>query len=269
MTPGTMLSWIAQMAGEDLVAVSEQHLARVAQPRDARGGSVAVIPVVGGLMARGMHGSFGGYPGMDSLRARIDAAARNPEVASIVLDIDSPGGTVSGTAETAASVAAAAQRKPVVAVANSLAASAAYWIGSQATEFVMAPNSLAGSIGVLAIHQNVAKLFERMGVETSVMRSGPRKAEGHPFGPLDDAARDAIQARVDEAAGVFLDAVAKGRKMTRKQAQERFGDGRVMSAREALSTGLADREATLDEVVAGLRAGTGRAWARRSALAFA
>ncbi len=154
-------------------------------------------------------------------------------------------------------------------MANSLAASAAYWIASQASEVVMAPNALAGSIGVLAIHQNVSKLYERMGVETTVMRSGPRKAEGHPFGPLDDAAREAIQARVDEAAQAFIGAVAAGRKITPKQAQERFGDGRVMSVREALSTGLADREATLDEVVAGLRAGTGRAWRRRAAFAFA
>jgi capsid assembly protease len=269
MNPETMLSLIAYLAGEDLVAVSEQHLARSVQPREAKGGAVAVIPIVGGLMARSMQSWFGTFPGMDALRARIDAAARNPEVASIVLDIDSPGGTVAGTAETAAAVAAAAQRKPVVAVANSLAASAAYWIASQASEVVMAPNAMAGSIGVLAIHQNVSKLYERMGVETTVMRSGARKAEGHPFGPLDDAAREAIQARVDEAAGAFIAAVASGRKMTPKQAQERFGDGRVMSAREALSTGLADREATLDEVVAGLRAGTGRAWRRRAAFAFA
>lgn len=269
MNPEMMLALVAHLAGEDLVAVSEPHLARITAPRETKGGAVAVISITGALMPRSMSGWFGTVPGMDGLRSRIDAAARNPDVAAIVLDIDSPGGTVAGTAETAASVSAAAATKPVVAVANSLAASAAYWIASQATEVVLAPNALVGSIGVLAIHQNVAKLYERMGVETTVVRSGDRKAEGHPFGPLDETARAAIQGRVDEAASAFLDAVASGRKINRKAAQERFGDGRVFGVREALESGLADRAATLDEVVTALSAGKGRAWRRRSALAFA
>lgn len=268
MNPETMLSLIGSLAGEGLVAVSEAHLARAAAAKQDRGGAVQVIPVSGPMLPRSISGWFGTIAGMDVLRQRIEGAARNPDVAAIVLDIDSPGGTVAGTAETAAVVAAAAQQKPVVAVANSLMASAAYWIGSQATEVVMAPHSDAGSVGVVAMHANVARMYERLGVEMTVIRSGPRKAEGHPFGPLDEAAREAIQARVDDAAGAFLDAVAAGRRMGRKTAQDRFGAGHVMGAREAVESGLADRMATLDEVVAGLAAGKGKVWRRRSAVVF-
>lgn len=277
---------LAQLAAEPVVALSMAHLARTSPPRDdSRRGMVAIIPVTGALMPRSWRSTFGAFPGMDTLRSRIDAAARNPEVASIVLDIDSPGGTVAGTAETAAAVAAAAQRKPVVAVANSLAASAAYWIASQASEVVMAPNALAGSVGVLAIHQNVAGMMDRLGVSTTVLRSGARKAEGNPFGPLDATARAAMQARIDEAASGFLDAVATGRRMSQRAARDRFGDGRVMAEREALATGLADRVATLDAVIADLAAGklpmrhrarafdsapggVARQWLQRSATAF-
>lgn len=274
MTPEQLLALLAALAGDDLLAVSESHLIRAASgPREAPAsapGRVAVVPILGAMSARSYRTYFGAVEGMDSLRARIAAAARDGNVSAIVLDIDSPGGTVAGAAETASAVAAAAKIKPVVAVANSVAASAAYWIGSQASEFVVAPNAIVGSIGVMAVHQNVAKALDRMGVETTLIRSGGRKAEGHPFGPLDDAARAALQARVDEAAASFLDAVAQGRRLSASTARERFGDGRAMGAAEAVASGLADRVATLEATIASLAAGSAkRAPGRRSALAFA
>lgn len=268
MHPDQFIAMLAALAGDDLIAVSEPHLARTSPSREARGGAVSVIPVTGVLMPRGGSSWFGSWQGMDALRQRIATAAADPNVASIVLDMDSPGGTVAGTAETAAAVASAAERKPVVAVANTLAASAAFWIASQASEVVLAPNALVGSIGVVAVHQDLSKAFERMGVTTTFIASGARKAEGNPFQPLSDDAKAAMQARVDEAAGAFIDAVAAGRKMSPKAVREKAGDGRVLGTREAVDLGLADRVATLDEVVAGLAAGRGRVWRRRSALPF-
>lgn len=271
MTPKELLAMLAGLAGDEILAVSERHLdaaARAGQGAQPDRGAVAIIPVTGALSARGYRSFFGTVEGMAALRARLASAAKDPNVSAIVLDIDSPGGTVAGTSETAAAVAAAREAKPVVAIANGLAASAAYWIGSQATEFVMAPNSMAGSIGVLSVHLNWAKAYADAGVEPTMIRSGARKAEGHPWGPLDDTARAAIQARVDEAFVSFIDAVAAGRRMSAKAARDKFGDGRVLGAEEAVSTGLADRIATLDAVVADLSAGKKRAWGRRSAIAF-
>lgn len=271
MTPELITALLAQMSGEDVLAVSEQHLARASAPRETPpAGSVRIIPVIGALSARGMQGWFGRIAGMDDLRREISAAAGNDEVSAIVLDIDSPGGSVAGTQETGEAVAAAAARKPVVAVANSLAASAAYWIGAQASEFVVTPGSISGSIGVIAMHQNAARMLERIGLEVTLIRSGERKAEGHPFGPLNEVARESLQARVDAAAGEFYAAVAQGRKLGVKTVKDRFGSGATFTASEAVANGLADRQASLAQVVAELSAGKSRVMRRRySALAFA
>ncbi len=270
MNPDLLLALIAHLAADDLLSVSEQHVARVAQPREpSRRGTVAVIPVLGPLMGRSASSWFGRIEGMDVLRQRIDAAAANADVSAIVLDIDSPGGSVAGTAETADSVARAAAIKPVIAVANSLAASAAYWIAAQASEVVMTPAALTGSVGVMQIHQNLGKAMERVGVEMTMITSGARKAEANPFGPLSDVAKAAMQARVDEAAQAFYGAVASGRKLSLKVVKERAGDGQVFTSSEAVTAGLADRIATLDQVIADLSTGKAKAFRRRSALAFA
>jgi ClpP class serine protease len=118
---------------------------------------IALISVQGGLTPRGSW--FGSS--LDGLRSQIRRAANDADVAAIVLDIDSPGSTVAGTMETAAEVKAATTQKPVIAIANTLTASAAYWIGSQASEFVMAPSADVGSIGAMIPHQDVSGMLEQ------------------------------------------------------------------------------------------------------------
>lgn len=270
MTPEALTSLLSLLAGEGALALDTETLAREPSGRAPKpGGPVAVIALSGVLTPKGSRSFFGSSEGMDGFRARLVGAARNPDIASIVIAIDSPGGTVAGTPETAAAVRAAAAIKPVVALADGLAASAAYWIGSQATELVVSPSGDVGSIGVIGVHQSVAKLYERMGVETTLVTAGRFKGEGNPFQPLGEDAKAAMQARVDEAYGQFVADVARGRKVDAKAVREGFGQGRVVGARAALAEGMVDRIATLDEVVAGLAAGRGKAWQRRSALAFA
>lgn len=259
-------------ASLDALALSLDALAlmsaRPAAPARSRG-RVATLPLTGVLSARAGRVGFFPAAGMDAFRASLRQAADDKDVAAIVLDIDSPGGTVDGTAETAAAVAAAAAKKPVIAVANALACSAACWIAAQANEFVMAPHAVTGSIGVIAMHTDMSAFYrEKMGVNVTLIRSGARKAEGDPYNPLSDQARLGLEAMVQSATADFLSAIAVGRRMSIKAATERFADGRAMLAEEALSTGLADRVATLEAVVAGLAQGKGKAFARRSSLAF-
>lgn len=228
--------------------------------------SVAVVPVYGPLTQRG---SWYGTS-MDLMRARIGALAADASIGSIVLDIDSPGGTVAGTAEAAAAVRAAAAQKPVIAVANTLAASAAYWIGSQASEFVIAPSGDVGSIGVMAMHQDISGWLEQNGIKMTMIRSSqsPLKNEANPFSPLGDDAAAFLQSRVDESGDQFVKAVAAGRRVSQTKVREDFGQGRVFGAQAAVARGMADRIATLDDVVAGLAKKAGAAPRRRSALAF-
>lgn len=233
----------------------------------ARQGRIAVLPIAGPLLPRGGTSWFGAWRGMDSIRAQLGALAADSDVTAIVLDIDSPGGTVAGAAETAAAVAAAASKKKVIAVANPQAASAAYWIGSQASEFVAAPGAEVGSIGVLSMHADVSQALQQAGVTMSVIRSAKFKGEGMPFSPLSDDARAFMQSRVDEAHGDFVRAVAAGRRTTQADVKDNFGEGRTVSATSAVKAGMADRIATLDSVIAGLTQPRAQQ-RRRSALAF-
>lgn len=263
-------------AFDPALAICEDQLARFLvrtadaaaadDPPPSRQGRIAVMPISGPLLPRGGASFFGSWRGMDSMRAQLAMLAADPDVTAIVLDIDSPGGTVAGTAETAAAVRDAASKKKVIAVANPLATSAAYWIGSQASEFVAAPGADVGSVGVVAMHVDMSKALADAGVNVSIIRSAPYKYEGHAFAPLSDDARAFMQGRVDAVHGDFVRDVAAGRGTTQTSVRENFGEGRVVSAAAAAKRGMVDRIATLDSVIAALAAP--RPSRRRSAAAF-
>ena len=197
---------------------------------------VAIIPLQGVLMPKGGVDWFGAWQGMDQTRAQIEAAADHPDVGAIVLDVDSPGGAVTGTMETAATVRAAAAQKKVVAVVDSLAASAAYWIASQASRMVATPSSDVGSIGVYSVHNDYSNMLRNAGVNTTIIKSSasPYKAEGNPYEPLSDEAKAHAQQRIDESHGHFVRDVAQGRGATQTAVRETFGQGRVVDARQGL-----------------------------------
>ncbi|WP_166295316.1 S49 family peptidase [Bradyrhizobium sp. 2S1] len=160
----------------------------------------------------------------------------------------------SGTVEAATAVAAAAAKKPVVAIANTLAASAAYWIASQAGELVMTPSADVGSIGAMIMHQDISGWLDQVGIKMTIVRSeqSPNKNEAHPFAPLSDEARAYLQGRANEAGADFVKAVASGRRVSQTKVREEFGQGRMVGAREAVARGMADRIATLDQVIGGM-----------------
>lgn len=228
--------------------------------------SIAVIPVRGTIIPRGgMFVESSGAISAERLTAQIREALQNPAVASIVLDIDSPGGQVNGVAELADEIYSARGQKPIIGVANHLAASAAYWIGSAAGELVVTPTGEVGSIGVFAAHQDRSGEADREGVRTTYISAGKYKTEGNPYEPLTDEARAAIQERVDDYYGLFVRAVARNRGVKAQDVRDGFGEGRVVGARKALELGMVDRIDTLDGVVARLSRPQGQA--RRAARA--
>ncbi len=268
-----MIDLLAILVAESnggLLCVDETRLAQAPAKRSVSGPkAVAVVPIMGVLMPRTRETWFGTIYGMDRIRAQLAQAVNNPEIGSIMLLIDSPGGTVMGTPETAAAVRAAAEAKPVIAFADGLAASAAYYIGSQATEFVATASADVGSIGVLAVHQSYAKMLDRAGIETTVIRSVDYKGEGNPYEPLSPDALAFRQQQADEAHTAFVQAVAAGRKVSEKRVREDFGKGRALSAQQAAEVGMIDRIASFDEVMAGMTLGRGRAFRpRRTAFHF-
>lgn len=231
-------------------------------------GSVAVLPIFGTVIPRAdAFSDISGGTSLERTSARFRQALEDPSVGSILLDIDSPGGSVYGVQEFAQEIYAARGRKKVVAIADALAASAAYWIGSAAEQFVVTPSGEVGSIGVVAMHVDYSEHLKTEGVKVTYVHAGEHKVEGNQAEPLGDEARAFIQQRVDEYYEAFVGAVARNRGVTKAKVLKEFGQGRVYGADQAKAAGMVDRIAPLAEVIRGLqpRARTNRAAASAEA----
>jgi signal peptide peptidase SppA len=232
-----------------------------------RGTSVAVLPLYGVLVPRPMFGGLIGQTPLTQFSAVFRDLLDNPDVGSIIIDVDSPGGMMDGVPELAAEIRDARNRKPIIAIANTMAASAAYWIGAQADEFVASPSAMLGSIGVFAAHIDISAAQQKLGIKTTLISGGKYKTETSPFAPLTDEARVAIQERVDHFHGMFVSDVAKGRRVAVATVRDRYGEGRVLTATAARSAGMVDRIDTFEGTVGRmLREATGGTTSAMSAV---
>lgn len=247
---------------------AEEIQARIGEPRSAsfqRAGAVAIVPIRGVLAQHGgLIEESSGMSSMDSIGAMFDQAMADPEVGSIVFDVDSPGGSVYGAEELSAKIASGRGQKRIIAVANSLMASAAYWIASGADEIVASPSADTGSIGVYGVHIDTSKMDETDGLKREVISAGKFKAEALPGMPLSDEAREAFQAKVNEAYDMFTARVAKNRGVTPAAVRSGYGEGRALGAKKAKEAGLIDRIDTLENVVAKLLPRSPRAAGKRA-----
>lgn len=210
-----------------------------------KGSSVAVIPVYGVITqkVRWIGSST------EEISANIRNAIADSSVKAIVLDVNSPGGTVSGVEEVALEIAEARNSKPVIAVVNTLAASAAYWIASQASEIWVSPSGEAGSIGVYMIHADYSEALKKEGIAINMIHAGRYKIEGNPYEPLSEEARGQMQSEVDGFYEMFVGAVSRGRSVSSTTVKSDFGEGRMFQAFDAVKAGLADKVGTLSEAL--------------------
>lgn len=239
------------------VLSAEEIQSQVAAARRASyqttGSSVAVIPLFGTIMPKAnLITEYSGGTSVQGFTKAFREALNDDSVGSILIEVDSPGGVVDGVPELADEIRAARGRKPIVAHANSLAASAAYWIASAADELVVTPSGEVGSIGVFTVHYDQSGQLERAGVQPSLISAGRYKVEANPFEPLGEEARAYLQEQVDEFYGMFVGAVAKGRGVGVKEVRDGFGEGRVVTAAAARRLGMVDRVETFDATIARL-----------------
>jgi signal peptide peptidase SppA len=213
--------------------------------------AVAVIPVLGTIAQRAdLFTEISGGTSTQRLTRQIDDAIATPQVGTILLDIDSPGGSVFGIQELADHLFEARGSKRIVASVNSLSASAAYWLSASADEIVVTPGGQVGSIGVYTLHWDQRQAVEQKGFKPTLISAGKHKVEGHPLaGPLQDDARASIQERIDGYYDAFVESVARGRNVRTEAVRSGFGEGRVVSAKRAVELGMADRVATFDQVL--------------------
>jgi len=238
---------------------------------DEQRGGVLVLPIVGTITQRaGLMSEWSGGVSAEKLGAQFDKAMDSADIGTIVFDVDSPGGEVSGIPELAAKIYEARGKKKVIAVANSLMASAAYYIASAADEVVVTPSGLIGSIGVLHVHAEYSEALDDAGIKVTITRAGKRKAEVNSYEPLTDGAAARMQEMIDDYYEQFVAAVAEHRGTSPEAVRVGYGQGGVLTAARAVSAGLADRVATLEQVLAELGVERGQlASARISASAEA
>lgn len=253
-----LLPRLAQAARMPTIATFTTKAAEPsAQPVTA---GVAVISLTGIITPQGSFFDFlfGGTPGgLLAFRNAFMEAVNSPDVSAIVIDVDSPGGLVDLVPETAELVRSARGSKPIVAIADTLMASAAYWIAAQADEIAITPSGYAGSVGVYRVHEDWSRFNEEFGVAVTYVHAGEYKVEGNMDEPLQAEAREQWQSDVDDAYALFVGDVAAGRGVSTQTVINEYGKGRCLNAPRALQAGLVDRIATYDDVIAGLLAGGG------------
>jgi signal peptide peptidase SppA len=224
---------------------------QVPEPADAADDSsddVAVISIIG-QMTKG-ESSFGGTSSVQT-REAIRKAVDNEAVRAILLHIDSPGGTVAGTADLAAEVRNANAVKPVYAYIEDLGASAAYWVASQARRVYANATAEVGSIGTYAVIEDTSGVYDKAGAKVHVISTGEFKGAFADGAPVTDRQLASVQVEVDDLNEHFLNGVVEGRGITR-EAVNQLADGRVWIADKAQQNKLIDGIATLDDAVAAL-----------------
>lgn len=254
-----LTSLLMQQAGvSNGGAAKAEPAAAVTAPQAARGdsmpragnGAIALIPVHGTIVQHGsMWDAFFGATSCSVIGAQLRMAANDDTCAGIVMTFDTPGGSVYGVSELGDEIRALRGVKPVYGIANSLAASAGYWLLSQCEQAYCTPGGEVGSIGVYGAHMNYAKYLSDAGIEPTLVSAGKYKTEGNPYGPLDEEARAAMQGRIDQYYAAFTGAVSKGRGVSIAHVRSDMGQGRVLGAADAKAAGMIDDTDTLDGVI--------------------
>ncbi|WP_395734785.1 S49 family peptidase [Prosthecobacter sp.] len=212
---------------------------------------VAIIDLHGPLMRQPdlISSLLFGATDMNEVTEAIEEAVQREDVQSILLDVDSPGGTVNGTPELAQTVADATKLKPVYAFSAGQMCSAAYWIASQCDAIYSTPSARVGSIGVMLPFIDSTEKFRSEGLKVEVFAAGRFKGMATPGVPLTEDQRALIQSDIEEIAAEFKTAVlARGRKIP-----DSAMEGQSFSARNAQRLNLAGMVRSRDEVISRLR----------------
>ncbi len=217
-------------------------------------------PVSDGVGILSLHGPMQkeAAPSMDegastiALRRQVRQAKADPDVKAVALHIDSPGGTVAGTADLGADVADLAQIKPVYAFIEDMGASAAYWIASQCNAIYANPSAWVGSIGVRHAIFDTSEKASKAGVKAHWLVSGDHKAPGAPGSVVTPEQVAVMQDSINRYANQFVAAVNRGRKMNLKAGDEP-ADGRMYVGAQARNNGLVDGITTFDNVLSQLK----------------
>jgi signal peptide peptidase SppA len=234
----------------DPAAIQAALVNRKNLPQPAKG-AVAIIPLYGVIAPRmNLLSDYSGGTTFEALTQQLHAAVANADVKTIVFDVDSPGGNVAGATEFAHEVLKARTQKPIIAVAQYLMGSAAYWVMACATEIVAAPSAKVGASEVYALYDDISAALEKEGIKRTLISAGKFKPVGVDGGPLSEADQAHIKALCETFYGYQVADIAKGRGVKESAVRNGFGEGRVVAADEALALGMIDKIGTLADTLA-------------------
>ena len=239
-------------------------LANEQQEYRLREGGVAVLNIEGVMAPKAnLFMRISGGSSTQMLNAQVESAIADPRVKSLILVVDSGGGSVLGAPELAATIRELSAIKPIVTVSDGTMASAAYWIGSAANAvYASGPTVNVGSIGVVATHNYQPQSGN---AQTTEITAGRYKRMGTSAKPLDEEGAAYIQQMVDHIYGVFVDAVAEHRGVSAEAVLTHMADGRVFVGQQAADAGLIDGFATVDQIAQRLAANPAEFATRRKA----
>lgn len=205
------------------------------------GGGIALIRIEGPLAAAGSEGILsGGTVTPDSIIDQLKQAEDDDAVDAVLLRINSPGGTASAGQEIYLQVKELRKKKPVVVSIADVGASAAYLLASPADKIVAAPSSLVGSIGTIIEVPNYRGLYQKLGVDYTVIAQGKFKDMGDPNRPLTDEEKAILDRQSKEVYDQFIDDVAAGRRMPRQKVAD-LATGLAFLGSEGKKLGLVDK----------------------------
>jgi capsid assembly protease len=207
-------------------------------------GGVAVVPIRGCLV----HGSAGWWWGetpYGAIRANIAAALGDHDVKAIALHVDSPGGEVAGCFDLADAIYAMRGEKPIWAILDESAYSAAYALASAADRIIVPRTGGTGSIGVVTMHVDITRALDEAGITVTTIQYGERKTDSYPTTKLSDPALARIQADIDKMGDLFVETAARNRGVSAEKIRDTEA-GTFLGA-DGVAVGLADEVLSPDE----------------------
>jgi protease-4 len=224
-------------------------LSKIAGLKDGKKDAVAVIPLYG-VISQGSSSRSWGEKGSQQIARRIKTLSEKKEVKAIVLDINSPGGSVGAVQEIYSAVlrAKAETKKPFVARFGEVSASGGYYVAAACDKIMAQPGTITGSIGVIFSVSNFEGLMKKVGFKNEAIKSGKFKDIGSATREMTPEERKLLQAMIDDSYEQFVKAVSDGRRMDVEKVKL-LADGRIYTGRQALENGLVDKLGDLQDAI--------------------
>lgn len=244
----TILAVLGDKLGIDASGYEVQSEAAQENTQNIKGDGTLVIPIYGSMTHRaGFLDAMSGIQSYEALQKKVEQGMADPNVKSILLEMDSPGGSVAGAFDFRDYILSCRGKKPIYALANDTMASAAYLIGSACDKVYTTQTGSVGSIGVVAMHMDKSQKLKDEGIKPTLLYAGKYKVAGNSNEPLKGDAKDYLQEQIQDSYEMFVNAVAEARGIDAQDIRDT--EARMYRGKKAKDIGLSDGVRTLESTL--------------------